>query len=98
MSRYLMVAAILALSGCTVRKTASSAGMESAAATESAAVKAPMPSPAPAPAPNPPFTSKDLETTNPKPATKPTAGGERDSVVKPALEIGADGKIHRAKR
>ncbi len=96
----LALASLLAGIACSVQKTEKSALPDTTT----------LPTPAPTPVPvAPPGAStggtsvEDSGKTGPKPAPKPavktpTAGGERDSAVQPAFEIGPDGKIRRVKR
>lgn len=95
----LAVAATLGAVACTVQKTESSAGKDTATVS----------APAPATIAVPPATPSGGATVEdsgkmdrkpaPKPAVKaPAAGGERDSATQAVFEIGPDGKIRRVKR
>ena len=87
--KRVVIVAVLAAAGCSVQKTESSAGMDTAATTVAI----------PAPAPAEDSGKRAAPRAAAKPAIKtPPAGGERDSAVQAQFEIGPDGKLRRVKR
>ena len=85
---------------CTVQKK-SDATTDTSVATPASAVIAPDTG-SPAPAMTGGAISKDSSSVRgsaTKPSTKTrAAGGERDSATQPVYEIGADGKVKKAKK